>query len=280
MYMKNKRVSIIIPTKNSASFLRNCLHSISSQTYRDIEIILVDGNSTDDTKNIAKEYHAKVYDYNPNVPVGFFDAPFRRNFGASKSTGEYIYIVDADMELPPKTIENCVALCKRGADAVTVSEDSFGIGIWARAKNLERQCYWGDESIEAPRFVKTSVWKSIGGLDTSLGGGGDDWDLAVALREKGFVTKRSSQIAKHNEGHLTIGKLFRKRYMYGKDSLLYLLKRPKAATKSYFPFRMAYIRNWRLFLSRPVDTLCFVFMRSVEYFAGFLGILTAMAKKS
>lgn len=277
--MKKHLVSIVIPTKNSALFLDNCLRSIQNQTHTPIEIILVDGSSTDETRHIAKKYHATIYDYNPKIPNGFFDAPLRRNFGASKARGEYVYIVDADMELLPKVVESCVDLCKKGADAVTVSEDSFGVGIWASAKNLERRCYWGDESIEAPRFVKTIVWKKIGGLDTSLGGGGDDWDLAVKLKENGFVIKRTQEILRHNEGVLTLTKLFRKRYMYGRDSLLYLSKRPKAATKSYFPIRMAYIRNWRLFLLRPVDTLAFVIMRTVEYTAGLLGILTVVFKK-
>lgn len=277
--MKKGLVSVVIPTKNSAHFLEQCLRSIREQTYKQVEIILVDGSSTDTTKQIAKNYHAKIYDYNPNVSNGFFDAPFRRNYGASKAQGEYVYVVDADMELLPRVIESCVDMCINGADAVTVSEDSFGTSMWAKAKNLERRCYWGDDSIEAPRFVKMAVWKKLGGLDTSLGGGGDDWDLAVALKEHGYITKRSKEILKHNEGHLTLGKLFRKRFMYGRDSLLYLSKRPKAATKSYFPIRMAYIRNWRLFLMRPIDTLTFVVMRTVEYSAGLLGILTAFFNK-
>ncbi len=278
--MKKGRVSVIIPTKNSAVFLENCLRSVRAQTYKDIEIILVDGNSTDDTRVIARQYGAHVYTYNPKVPRGYFDAPYRRNYGAKKANGEFIYIIDADMELTPKVIKNCVDLCKKGADAVIVSEDSFGEGIWARAKNLERRCYWGDKTIEAPRFVKASVWKRLGGLDTSLGGGGDDWDLAVALQEGGFVTQWSTEILRHNEGALTLSKLFGKRYMYGRDSLLYLAKRPKAATRSYFPIRMAYIRNWRLFLHHPVDTLAFIIMRTVEYAAGLLGILTATLRKS
>lgn len=47
-------VSIIIPTRNSAQFLGACLTSIINQTYKNIEMIVVDNNSTDKTKEIAK----------------------------------------------------------------------------------------------------------------------------------------------------------------------------------------------------------------------------------
>ena len=145
--------------------------------------------------------------------------------------------------------------------------------MWSQAKNLERQCYWGDDTIEALRFVKASIWKAVGGLDTSLGGGGDDWDLAEKLRENGYIITRTKSKVLHNEGSLTLKKLFRKRFMYGRDSIKYISKRPKAAIVSYFPLRMAYIRNWNLFLKRPLDTLLFIVMRTVEYSAGFFGIL-------
>ena len=277
--MTQELVSIVIPTKNSESFLDRCLSSIRKQTYKRIEIVLVDGYSTDSTIKIANKYDARIFLYEPKVAKGFFDAPYRRNYGVAKSKGKYIYIVDADMELGKNVVASCVNLSNNGADAVIIPEDSFGVGIWASAKNLERRCYWGDDSVEAPRFIIKSVWNAVGGLDTSLGGGGDDWDLTEALREAGYTIKRTKEIVLHNEGELTLTKLFRKRYMYGRDSIYYLSKRPKAAAKSYFPIRMAYIRNWRLFLMRPVDTLAFIIMRTTEYAAGLLGVLVTLWKK-
>jgi len=63
--------------------------------------------------------------------------------------------------------------------------------------------------------------------------------------------------------------------MYGLDSAKYIKKRPNEGIKSYFPIRKAYIANWKLFLSRPIDTIAFIIMRTVEYLAGFSGILYA-----
>lgn len=278
--MKNQPlVSIIIPTKNSAEFLENCLKSIKNQTYENIEIIIVDGNSSDNTIAIAKEYKTTIYYYSPKVKLGIFDAPHKRNFGVKKAKGEFIYYVDTDMELSRQVVEEAVGLLISGFDAAIVKEDSFGTGAWARAKNLERRCYWGDDTIEAPRFFKKDVWNKLGGLDEKLGGGGDDWDLYQKLLEKGYKVARTKSLVKHNEGNLKLTKLIKKRFMYGRDSFRYVSKRPIAGTKSYFPIRKAYLKNWRLFVSRPIDTCFFIIMRSAEYAAGFSGVLYSLIKR-
>lgn len=269
----NDLVSIIIPTRNSGELLENCLKSVSKQTYKNIEIIVVDGKSTDNTINLAKKYKCKLYLFVPKVKKGVFDASYKRNYGVKKSKGSYVYWLDADMELPKRLIEEAVDLCKKGADAVILPEDSFGTGIWARAKNLERRCYWGDDTVECPRFLKHSIWNIIGGLDEFLGAGGDDLDIHQKVIEKGFKVGRTKNIVMHNEGNLKLSKLFKKHFMYGRDTIKYFYKRPRASIVSYFPIRMAYLRNIKLFFSRPLDAFVFVFMRTIEYFAGFLGFL-------
>lgn len=273
--MKNELVSIIIPTKNSAGMLGDCLESIKQQKYKNIEVIIVDSKSKDGTEELAKKYHSRLFNYFPKVKKGLFDAPHKRNYGVKKSKGAYVYYVDADMQLTANVIVDAVKAMKK-FDAVIIPEDSFGIGIWARAKNLERRCYWGDDTIEAPRFVKKRVWEDLGGLDEILGGGGDDWDLYQKLLGEGYKVGRIKSITRHNEGNLKLSKLFKKRYMYGRDSLRYITKRPGPATISYFPIRKAYIKNWRLFLSRPIDTVAFVIMRVSEYTGALLGIIYSL----
>jgi len=277
--MKNDLVSIVIATRNSGELLGNCLQSIKQQTHKSIEIIIVDSKSTDNTLELAKKYHCKVYIFVPKVKKGAFDASFKRNYGAKRAKGKYIYWLDADMELPRKLIEEAINICKQGADAIILPEDSFGIGIWARAKNLERRCYWGDNTVECPRFFKRSVWNAIGGLDESLGAGGDDLDIHQKVLEKGYTVGRTKNIVLHNEGDLKLGKLISKHFMYGRDTIKYFYKRPKAGIVSYFPLRPAYIRNFRLFLSRPLDAGAFVIMRTLENIAGVAGILYSFVNK-
>jgi glycosyltransferase involved in cell wall biosynthesis len=277
--MKKQLVSIIIPTKNSGLFLENCLKSIKEQSYKNIEIIIVDGDSLDSTTSLAKKYNAKFFIYNTKVKSGIFDAPHKRNYGVQKAEGDFVYYVDADMELSKGVIEEAVLLLNSGSDAAIIKEDSFGVGVWARAKQLERRCYWGDDTVEAPRFFKKVVWDKLGGLDETLGGGGDDWDLYQKLLEKGYLVARTKSLVRHNEGNLKLWKLMKKRFMYGRDSFRYISKRPVAGTKSYFPIRKAYLRNWKLFLARPFDAAAFIFMRFMEYSAGLSGILYALIKR-
>ena len=272
-------VSIVIATRNSGELLGNCLQSIKQQTHKNIEIIIVDSKSTDNTLDLAKKYHCKVYIFVPKVKKGAFDASFKRNYGAKRAKGEYIYWLDADMELSKDLIKEAVELSKNAVDAVILPEDSFGKGVWARAKNLERRCYWGDNTVECPRFFKIDVWKSIGGIDESLGAGGDDLDIHQKVLERGYAVGRTKGIVMHNEGDLKLSKLIKKHFMYGRDTIKYFYKRPKASIVSYFPIRPAYLRNFRLFLSRPLDACAFIIMRTLENAAGAAGIIYSFISK-
>jgi len=277
--MKRPLVSIVIPVTNSAKMLGNCLRSIKNQSYKNIEVVVVDSNSKDGTKELTRKYAYILYNYFPKVTVGTFDAPHKRNYGAKKAKGKYIYYVDADMELTKYVVEEAVDLCQKGCSAVIVHEDSFGEGVWARAKNLERRCIWGDDTQEAPRFVVKQVWDKLGGLDESLGGGGDDWDLFEKLKEGNYKVSRIKSLVMHNEGKLSLIKLIKKRFMYGRDSIKYVQKRPKLALLSYFPLKKCYIISWREFIKRPIDTVFFIIMRSSEYIAAAIGVAYSVYKK-
>ena len=218
-------VSLIIPTKNSSEFLENCLRSVRNQSFNNIEIIIIDNGSKDNTIDISSKYKAKTYEYMPKVKLGTFDAPYKRNYGVKKANGKFVYYVDADMELGINVIKEAVLLCEKKYDAVIIPEDSYGVGIWANAKNLERRCYWGDNTVETPRFFKNNVWKKLGGLDEELGGGGDDWDLFQKTLQKGYKVGRIQSLVMHNEGNLKLTKLLKKRFMYGRDSVKYIVKR-------------------------------------------------------
>lgn len=276
--MSQIKVSIIIPTKNSSEFLENTLKSIRDQSYKNIETIIVDGKSTDGTLPLAKKYKANVFQLMPKVKKGTFDAPFRRNYGVKKSQGQLVYYVDADMVLPKNLIHEAVELCSK-YDALIIPEDSYGVGVWASAKNLERRCYWGDDLIESPRFFKKNVWNKVGGLDQKLAGGRDDGDLYEKLKEGGYKVGRTKNIVKHNEGKLTVKKLFKKKYMYGKDVLKYVSKRPVVGVASYSPLRVSFIKNWKLFAKRPKDSFFFVIMKSVETVGGAAGVLSYLINK-
>ena len=91
-------LSIIIPTYNEEEYLPILLESIKKQSFTDYEIIIADANSTDKTREIAKEYGCIVIE--GGLPaVG-------RNNGASIAQGEYLLFLDSDLELTDDYLRN------------------------------------------------------------------------------------------------------------------------------------------------------------------------------
>lgn len=91
-----KKISIIIPIYNSAMFLRACLDSVVHQSLKEIEVILIDDCSTDESRSICEEYKGdypfvKLYCFGKNQ-----GAAAARNAGLDLATGEYILFVDSD----------------------------------------------------------------------------------------------------------------------------------------------------------------------------------------
>ena len=86
------KVSIITVTYNSAHTLKDCIHSVSSQSYDNIEHIFIDGNSTDNTVEIIKN-HAPGSVYISETDRGLFDA---MNKGLKLATGDLIGILNSD----------------------------------------------------------------------------------------------------------------------------------------------------------------------------------------
>ena len=86
------RISVIITTFNRAQFVKKAINSVLNQTYQDVEIIVVDDGSTDNTKSIVNSYGEQVrYIYQENK-----GAASARNAGIEKSKGEYITFLDSD----------------------------------------------------------------------------------------------------------------------------------------------------------------------------------------
>ena len=90
-----KMLSIIIPIYNSEKYLRDCLASVIDQTYKDLEIILVDNNSTDNSLKICKEYAAKDNRIRL-MQERKKGAAAARNLGIKAAKGDYITFADSD----------------------------------------------------------------------------------------------------------------------------------------------------------------------------------------
>lgn len=110
--MKNDLVSIIVPVYNVEKYLKKCVDSIINQTYKNLEIVLVDDGSTDNSGKICDEYAKK----DSRIKVihkqngGLSDA---RNVGIDNSKGKYITFIDSDDTIENDYVEYLYSLLKK-----------------------------------------------------------------------------------------------------------------------------------------------------------------------
>jgi glycosyltransferase involved in cell wall biosynthesis len=268
----NPLVTVIVTTRNNHLTLDACLASIMSQTYEPIELIVVDRDSTDGTKLIARYYTGLVYNHGPERSA-------QRNFGFSKSSGEYVVFIDSDMVLSRDVIRDCVdtVFYHPETSGVIIPEESFGKGFWAQCKRLERSFYHGNDWIEAARFFPKEIYRQLGGFDEMMVSG-EDWDLSARAREIGRIMRVNSLIY-HNEGRLKLMKSLKKKYYYAGMSRAYLHKQHIG---SKLAAGVGPLQRYKLFLSQPkklfrnpIKGLGMVFMKTCEFAFGGLGYLFA-----
>ena len=168
-----KKVSIIIPIYNVEKYLRKCVDSVICQTYKNLEIILVDDGSPDSCPEICDSY----VDLDSRIKVihkqngGLSDA---RNTGIDMSSGEYITFVDSDdyiendmIEILISTLEEnhcdistCNNLIVHSDNIVTIAPEQNITRILATENALENLFYKKDISVMATaKLYKKSLFK-------------------------------------------------------------------------------------------------------------------------
>ena len=129
----NRMVSVIIPAYNVEQYVERCVYSVTKQTYRNLEIILVDDGSTDCTgiicDKLAKEDNRISVIHKTNG--GLSDA---RNAGIDVSRGEYISFVDSDDYIASDMLEHMMnAMCETDISMVVV-------GFWKQSGDAREYC--------------------------------------------------------------------------------------------------------------------------------------------
>lgn len=123
-----RMVSVIVPVYNGATMIEQCLHSILTQSYTDLEVIVVNDGSTDDTnaicERIAQKDHRVRLLYQKNAGVSA-----ARNNGIAIATGEYIAFVDADDYLAENGLAQMLVSINTEVDLVIGSYEAYRKGF-------------------------------------------------------------------------------------------------------------------------------------------------------
>lgn len=274
---RNPLVSVIVTTKNEQNVVERLLESLLEQSYRNIEIIIVDNNSTDQTKKTALMFTKKVFDFGPERSA-------QRNFGAKKARGEYLFFLDADMRLSKDVIRECVEGSKsiKNMGAIVVPEVSLAHTFWEKVKGFERSFYneKGDPITDAARFFSKKAFIKGGGYDETITGP-EDWDLPETLREQGFKIGKISARISHKERVSSPISLAKKKFYYGLRAHRYLNKHnitPFGPKTIYF-LRPVFYKNMDKIVKHPILSAGMIIMLSAELIGGGMGYLIGRMKK-
>lgn len=274
---KSPLVSVIVTTKNEEKNIARLLKSIKQQTFKHLEILVVDNNSSDKTKGIAGMYADNVYQYGPERSA-------QRNYGAKKAKGKYLLFLDADMELSEDVVRECVDLCEaeRQTAGVVIPEQSIGKNFWGKAKAFERSFYneEGDEITDAARFFSKEAFEKAEGYDESITGP-EDWDLPETIRQMGFGIGRIKARIIHHEKISSVFPLVGKKYYYALKAHRYLSKQKisPVSAKTLFFLRPVFYKKWRKLITHPVLSSGMILMLLLELMGGGLGFIIGKMKK-
>ena len=257
-----KRLSVVITTRNEEVNIANCIHAFDA-VREDVEIIVVDNNSTDATKKIAADLGATVLDKGPERSA-------QRNLGWRTATAEWVIVLDADMMLPAVLIDEILDCCRQRSNAVEaywIPEVRTGSGIRVKARNFERSFYDGT-CIDALRLFHKSVLEKTGGYDENLIAGPEDWELDIRVLATGAKCAVLKNHLVHNEKQLTLKRMLEKKAYYTKSMATYQAKwKDHPALKKQFGlsyrFLGVFIENgkWKKLVRHPILAVVMYFER-------------------
>jgi glycosyltransferase involved in cell wall biosynthesis len=213
------KVSIVIPTYNEERVIKDCLKSISNQSYKNVETIVVDDGSSDKTWNILNDLknnaNLKIFRQN-HKGVGA-----SRNLGARHAEGNILVFVDADMTFDKNFLRNLVKPILAGKSKGTFSKYEYVSNwdnVWARCWNVNQN--WEPKRRHPRNYPdKQKVFRAIlkrqfdrvGGF--TPGGYTDDYSLYEKL---GFMALSAPGAIFNHENPSSLTEVFRQAKWSGK----------------------------------------------------------------
>lgn len=148
--MKNLKISVVVPVFNSEKYLEKCIDSIINQTYKNIEIILINDGSSDKSEEICNSY-LKTYKNIKLINQSNSGVSVARNNGLKSSTGDYVLFVDSDdwlekdmLEIMVKEIDNFdidIVRCEYFVENNPVLEDKYFKKIYFKNVEIKNNNY-------------------------------------------------------------------------------------------------------------------------------------------
>ena len=202
----NHRVSIIIPTYNRAEFLTEALDSIMSQTYKDFELIVVDDGSSDNTKEVVKNFDGEIkYLYRKNQGVSA-----ARNLGINEAKGDFLSFLDSDDLWERNKLEKQMDFFDKNKEAKVCYTDEIWARKGKRVNQMKKHAKYSGNIFEkslplciisaSSITIKKDVFARVGLFDESLIVC-EDYDLWLRISNEYPVYFISEKLITKRGGH-------------------------------------------------------------------------------
>ncbi len=197
------RVSAIVPARNEEEDLGPCLDGLLGQEYALSEIIVVDGDSEDRTREVAQARAPRVRLVTaPPLPEGWVGKNWACHIGASAAQGDYLLFTDSDVRYQPRAIGAALAWGEaERADLTTLAPRIETIGFWERAvlplftqfvltyfrtPSVNRDSSSAAAALGPFLLIRRSAYERVGGHAAIRGAVLEDIALAKRLRQAGL----------------------------------------------------------------------------------------------
>lgn len=147
------KISFVVPVYNVEAYVARCLESIVGQTYRNIEIVVVNDGSTDGSLAIVRRYEAE------DARIKVVDQPNQglsaaRNAGMEQASGDYLWFVDSDDYVAADACERIVReLQAQTYDLLVVGRYRF----WEDGDRVYDRVGWGESPVEGKRYLTEAI---------------------------------------------------------------------------------------------------------------------------
>ena len=187
------KVSIITVCYNSELYIKDVIESVLNQTYKNIEYIIIDGNSKDKTIDIIKSYGNKIDKFVSEPDKGIYDA---MNKGIALATGDIVGLLNSDdFYISNNIIEKIVNAFQEHqtdsvyADLLYVSKKNTNkiIRYWKSKPYEDKLFYKGWQPPHPTFFVKRNIYQRYGNFNTSMPFS-NDFEILLRLLEKYKIT--------------------------------------------------------------------------------------------
>ena len=184
-------VTVIVTLYNYEQYIKNALDSVLKQGHSNIELIIVDDASTDNSKNAARTWlekngarfsHARLLSHVANSGISQ-----ARNTAFENAANDYVFVLDADNEIYPAAIAKLLEACiSANAEAAYSRIEVFGAekGILGAVWKPSR--FAKGNYIDAMALIRKSAWREAGGYTLFKIQGWEDYDLWCKFVELGF----------------------------------------------------------------------------------------------